>query len=48
LKDVIKVYDRLQDGEAVKDNEIVDVILQSIKDNMSLKHLQDSDAQAFV
>ena len=48
LKDVIKVYDRLQDGEVVKDDEIVDVILQSIKDNMSLKHLQDSDAQAFV
>lgn len=48
LRDVIKVYDRIQDGEVVQDSEIVDTILNSVKDNMSLKHLQDSEDQAFV
>ena len=48
LRDVIKVYDRIQDGEVVQDSEIVDTILKSVKDNMSLKHLQDSEDQVFV
>ena len=48
LKDVIKVYDRIQDGEVVQDSEIVDTILKSVKDNMNLKHLQDSEDQTFV
>ena len=39
---------REKDGEVVQDSEIVDTILKSVKDNMSLKHLQDSEDQAFV
>ena len=48
LKDVIAVYDKFQNGEKVEDSQLVDTILQSVKDNMSLKHLQDSEDQAFA
>lgn len=48
LKDVIAVYDKFQNNEEVEDAQLVNTILQSVKDNMSLKHLQDSEDQEFA
>ena len=48
LKDMIAVYDKFQNNEEVEDAQLISTILQSVKDNMSLKHLQDSEDQEFV
>ena len=48
LKDMIAVYDKFQNNEEVEDAQLINTILQSVKDNMSLKHLQDSEDQEFV
>ena len=48
MKDVIELYDDKKAGAKLSQSYIVDQILASIKANMSLKHLQDSEDQAFV
>ena len=48
LKDVIAVYDKFQNNEEVEDAQLINTILQSVKDNMSLQHLQDSEDQEFA
>ena len=48
LKDVIEEYDKVQNSEEIDDAQLVNTILQSVKDNMSLKHLQDSEDQEFA
>lgn len=48
LKDLIEAYDKFQNNEEVDDTQLVNTILQSVKDNMSLKHLQDSEDQEFA
>lgn len=49
MKDVIKVYDDSEaDIEKISEELLVDTILESVKENMSLKHLQDSEDQEFI
>lgn len=48
MRDVIKLYDDKNAGAKLSQNYIVDQILASIKANMSLKHLQDSEDQEFI
>lgn len=48
LKDVISVYDSIENGEQIDNIQIADTILQSVKDNMSLQHLQDSEEYEYA
>ena len=48
MRDVIKLYDDKNAGAKLSQNYIVNQILASIKVNMSLKHLQDSEDQEFI
>ena len=48
MRDVIKLYDDKNAGAKLSQSYIVDQILASIKANMSLKHLQDSEDQEFI
>lgn len=48
MKDVIKLYDDKNAGAKLSQSYIVSQILASIKANMSLKHLQDSEDQEFI
>lgn len=48
MQDVIKLYDDKNAGAKLSQNYIVNQILASIKVNMSLKHLQDSEDQEFI
>ena len=48
MKDMIELYDDKKAGAKLSQSYIVDQILASIKANMSLKHLQDSDDQKFI
>ena len=48
MRDVIKLYDEKNAGAKLSQNYIVDQILASVKANMSLKHLQDSEDQEFI
>ena len=48
MKDMIKLYDDKKSGAKLSQSYIVSQILASIKANMSLKHLQDSDDQKFI
>lgn len=48
MKDVIQLYDENKSGVKMSQSYIVDRILTSIKDNMSLKHLQDSEDAEFI
>ena len=45
LKDAIDIYDKVKNNELQGYDNIADEILKSIKDNMALKHLQDSEDQ---
>lgn len=43
------MYDDGQaDVEKISEELLVDTILKSVKENMSLKHLQDSEDQEFI
>lgn len=42
------MHDEISGGRVVSDSDIVDTILASIKENMSLKHLQDSEDDKFA
>ena len=48
MKDMIELYDDKKSGTKLSQSYIVGQILASIKANMSLKHLQDSDDQKFI
>lgn len=48
MKDMIELYDDKKAGAKLSQSYIVGQILASIKANMSLKHLQDSDDQKFI
>ena len=48
LKDVISIYDEIEDGKKIQQDQIFDSILNSIKENISLKQLQDSEDSEFV
>ena len=48
MKDVIKLHDDKNAGAKLSQSYIVDQILASVKANMSLKHLQDSEDQQFI
>lgn len=48
MKDMIQLYDDKKAGAKLSINYIVSQILASVKENMSLKHLQDSEDQEFI
>lgn len=48
MKDILELYDGKNSGERLSQSYIVDQILASVKSNMSLKHLQDSEDQQFI
>ena len=48
MKDMLELYDGKNSGERLSQSYIVDQILASVKSNMSLKHLQDSEDQQFI
>lgn len=48
LKDIINIYDTMDDGQEIPQEQMFDSILNSVKENISLKHLQDSEDNEFV
>lgn len=48
MKDVVKLYDDKKSGAKLSQAYIVSQILTSVKTNMSLKHLQDSEDTEFI
>ena len=48
MKDVVKLYDDEKSGAKLTQAYIVSQILTSVKTNMSLKHLQDSEDTEFI
>lgn len=48
MKDFVQLYDDKKAGAKLSQSYIVSQILASVKENMSLKHLQDSEDQEFI
>ena len=48
LRDVINIYYMANDGQKILQDQMFDDILKSIKDNISMKNLQDSEDSEFV
>lgn len=48
MRDIIKLYDDKKAGAKLSQSYICSQILASVKENMSLKHLQDSEDQEFI
>lgn len=47
MKDLVAMYDDLEDGVKIKPAQMFEKILESISSNMQLQHIQDSDKQKF-
>lgn len=48
MKDMIQLYDDKKNGAKLSQSYICSQILVSVKENMSLKHLEDSEDQEFI